>query len=331
MGHSSRKSLFIAVFAALLLSSQAQLALAAPGGDSFDSVDSVAKSPSSNNADGQSSMNYFEDMGGREGRRPLTFMLRLNSEESLVEGSAPSMGVGGGVQYDFGKSYAVGTEFSYKRPFTQFENYSFNGGDDLAFYFSDRELYVSPHHDFVVNYKLSGILPTSQRSATQTMLGGFSEEIGARENFGRHWSLGYSVTLGELFYQYDSSNAPTPNPLYNSPFVYANKLTLTYKWTRSFKIQLGSGIKSKTDYQGATSSTYNVSSGITYEVTRDFSFDFGIRSSVKDTGPGGGGGKSEEEPGSQASGGGGGNEPKTGDTLFDPGGTAVYLGTILRI
>ena len=66
---------------------------------------------------------YYEDMGGRERKRPLSFMLKLNSEESIIEGAAPSVGVGGGVQYDFGKSYEVGTEFSYKRPYSQFENY----------------------------------------------------------------------------------------------------------------------------------------------------------------------------------------------------------------
>ena len=317
----------IALLLALLVSVQNSSALAAAGGDSTLNGGS---SLSSNQADGNSTM-YYEDMGGRERKRPLSFMLRLNSEESVIEGSAPSLGIGGGIQYDLGKSYEVGTEFSYKRPFSQFENYAFNGGDDLAFYFSDRELFQTQNKDFGLSYKLSGILPTSQKSTTATMLGGFSEEMTARKNLGKKWDLKYTISLGEFLYQYDSSNAPTSRPQYNSPITYANKLALTYKWTKALKLQAGTGIKSKTDYTGATSSNYNVSSGISYEVTRDFSFDLGIRSTVKDTGSGGGGGASEDDPSRANGDSGNSTEAKSGDNVFDPTGTVFYLGTVLRI
>ena len=75
---------------------------------------------------------------------------------------------------------------------------------------------------------------------------------------------------------------------------------------RALKLQIGTGIKSKTDYTGATSSTYNASGGVSYEVTRDLSFDLGIRSSVKDTGSGGGGAAAADDDPSRAASTGGG-------------------------
>src|SRR4051794_28255471 len=90
-----------------------------------------------------------------EPQAPLTFNLKMGSENTFLQGADVNATLGTTLEYHFLKTYSFGAEYSFYSPYTDFDDYIYNGANDLSFYLSDSELWASKYYGLNLTGKLS--------------------------------------------------------------------------------------------------------------------------------------------------------------------------------
>ena len=230
--------------------------------------------------------------------------------------------VGGNLEYEFYKSYGLGIDANYKRPYLM-DDPGYNGWGDLVFYLTDRKLYTDKANRFDISDRVNWIIPMSSRSQHSTLQSGFSGELTAIKGLGR-WNIMYGMELGNYYYQYDTTDSTT-QVVYNSPLVWGNKIAIGWNFARYWHWNLSGSIRNSYDYTGIIHEQNMVSTGLGWAVTRTVSFEGGIKSTASNTPGGSGGGDSSSDsvdPTAQ-----GGALPN----LFDASATSFYLGLRVKL
>lgn len=245
---------------------------------------------------------------------PVSINLRMAGEEVELPGSQPYAAVGGVLDYNFYKTYSIGVEFAYYRPFNTFDDQAFDGTDDIGFYLVDKSLWSNRYWDMNLTVKATFILPISQASREASMISGGSESLIFKKGWGGHFSTSYWFSVNEYYYEYATAQEDDTSTVYNTRVSFLNKFVADYELYRDLHYMLSWSVKSYNDYANDNYAIYTVGTGFGYDIQKNSSIDFGVRSGVKQGGA--------PDPW---------NGPATDTYLFGPGGTIFYIGTTLKI
>ena len=174
-----------------------------------------------------------------------------------------------------------------------------------------------------LSYKLSTIIPTSDKSKNASMIWGLQQQTEAKQKFARYYDLSYELTLDEFFYNYTTPDGPGQQPVNNIPYAVSNKIALSYQALEKVRLQIAGSAKTSIHYEDQIDDLFTVSSGVTYTYDKEVSFDVGYRSAMRDIDL-----RDGRPEGTRRS---GNSPPPVSDRLFDGRGSVIYLGTILRI
>jgi hypothetical protein len=279
----------------------------------FLSLSALADSGSSNSNGYGSNELTFDDVPPKPSL--FTFSFRVAGEDTPTLGNEPEASIGGFLTYNFYKQYALGVEFTYDHPFTQFQDYVYNGMNDLAIFLADNEIWRSREMGMSAAIKASVLFPTSPASQQATMKWGLNQNLIMTKTFTDHAKLVYTLATDEYYYQYGIAAINTDGTVvYNIRFDLANRLSFIYDIYNDFHWQLGAAAKTYNDYNNQTYNIYSLSTGLTYDVQQNVSFDIGAKAGKKDS----------DFDNTW-------NGPSTSNNFGDAAGLEIWIGTTLKI
>lgn len=245
---------------------------------------------------------------------PVTLAMRMEGIGQTAPNTNPMAGAGANLTYNFYSTYYLSAEFSYDRPYSQFDDYVTNGMNDVAVSIGDKELWRNLYTDSTIGLKLSVIGPTSQASQTASMYVASAQGLTFRQGFGGRFAVNYGVTATEYYFKYATAQETDDKTVYNINFQVENKLSAAYNIMRDLLFEVGGVVTTYNDYNSQTYNIYMLSSGFTYSITKNSTIDFGVKSYLKDP-------NADETW----------NGPPVSDQFFDAAGTCYYIGTTIRI
>ncbi len=253
-------------------------------------------------------------IGGAAQPQPVSLSLRMAGTGTIEKDANPYASLGGTLEYGFFRSYVMGAEYSYFHPFTQFDDYVYNGMNDAAVYLGDDKLWSNIYQNINVAVKFSFLMPTSSDSRAANIRYGLSQNLVVRKGFGGRFSTSYSLTANEYDVRSTIADSSGETPIYNTRFDIANKITAVYDLLRSLHCQFAVSARTYNDYADATYNIYSLGTGIGYDIDKNSSLDFGVRTSQKSA-------NTNETW----------NGPAVSEHFFDAAGTVVYLGSTIKI
>ena len=244
----------------------------------------------------------------------FTFTLKAAGEDVLTEGASPNASFSTGLEYHFYKAYNLGVEFSYYSPYTQFEDYIYNGLNDMALYVSDKELWASRYWNVSLTGKLSLILPTSQASQAASINWGASESLILKKGFGDRFNVTYTLIGNEYDCKYATAWESDTITIYNTQLDVVNRLALAYSFEKDLRI-VGSGqVRTFNNYNDETYNIYRLGGGLAVDLDKYVTLETSIFSSMKNA----------SAPPTW-------NGPYNSDHFFDAKGTIFVVGMLFKI
>lgn len=245
---------------------------------------------------------------------PVSFSFRMAGEAVEQSGVEPQAAVGAILDYNVYKTYSIGVDFAYFRPFNQFDAEAMNGIDDLGFYLMDSTLWQDVDENLKLSTKVEFILPTSSPSKDASMNYGVMENLALRKGWTGRFSTTYVLSANEYDYQYRQAEDDAGGTVYNIRFSLQNKLIFAYDFWRDYHYMFSGSVITYNDFNNATYDIFLFSTGFSYDIQKNTSIDFGVKCGLKEAGT--------PDPW---------NGPNTSAALFGDSGTIFYVGTTIHI
>ncbi len=232
-----------------------------------------------------------------------------------VPESKPWVGIYTNLEYNFYDTYAIGVDASYWHPFTeQFDDEDATGVNDVGLYLKDLALWKNDYLGLKLAAKLSLILPTSPESQFDTMKVGGSESLILDWRYSDFFNVSYTFAANEYQYQYMGFEADDGTDYWNIRASFMNKLMAVYEFIRGVKLNLGGEVETYNDFSNQTYNIYAISTGLSFDLNKNASIDFGVKTYMKD-------------PGTNPLW----NGPATSYYFYDAKGTIFSMGTTIKI
>lgn len=233
---------------------------------------------------------------------------------NVMNQANPAATLGASIDYNFFADYSLGIDYSYTSPFTEFKDYISKGLNDLGLSLADKSIWADKPYEVTVSGQIGALLPLSEASRTSSMTYGLTGGLSVKKGFGKRFSFTYSLT-GEYFdHVYQTAVEDEKSVIFNTRFDVINKVAWTFNLLSSLQAKLALTMGSYYNYSSELSNVYSLGCGMSYDFSKNSSFDIGFRTSM-------------QNPSTRVIW----NGPSAGSRFFRPEGSLITLGTTIAI
>lgn len=246
---------------------------------------------------------------------PWSFNFKGGGEHSLTDTSSINASIGSSLEYKFYRDAVLGTEFSWYSPFTDFDNYVYNGSSDLSVYLGGIKLYKNRRMGFDVTGRLSATAPTSPGSREASLLWAAGQGLVVKKIFTDRTNVTYTLAATEYSVKYIEAEVDDDGTTwYNTKYDIANRVYLNQQVVKDVNFLIGGGAKYYYNYMDRAHTIWKISTGFSIDLSKWSSLDFSMATYLKN---------SEADKTW--------NGPATSDHFFDAAGTVYNLSLSFKI
>jgi hypothetical protein len=215
---------------------------------------------------------------------PLAFSFKMGGDTTFATGADTNASFATAMEYNFYKTYGLGAEYSFYQPYTQFDDYIYNGANDLSFYLADNKLWYSRRYGVTITAKLSGTLPTSQSSQEASLYWATGQVLIFKNEFSDRESITYTTSANEYSVKYIEAwvDPDTGKIIYNTRFDWNNRLTYSLEFVKNWKVLFAGGVRLYNNYNDSTYPIYRLSGGTSAQLTKSTTLDIALTTNMKD-------------------------------------------------